>query len=270
MAGRTPRRTTNPGTTRTRMNRQKWTFLLVALAMIGGTAGLLEHTRTHQRLGKPGIRTASIPDSKRLEVFVPTNVLDYTAQVQPIDQGVLDGLPHDTSFGRCMFAAPDKSQILMNIVLMGTDRTSIHKPQFCLTGIGWNIDDAKSSSDTIRIESPHPYDLPVKKLIATREVQFKGQQTATKISGIYVYWFVADQQLTEDHWSRMWRMSTHLLATGELQRWAYVSYFSVCLPQDEAKTYDRMKKLIAASVPQFQLVAGVPVVPRVSPQAALH
>jgi len=92
-----------------------------------------------------------------------------------------------------------------------------------------------------------------------------------KLCGIYVYWFVADNQLTESHWVRMGRMSAHLLATGELQRWAYVSFFAVCLPQDEAKTYERMKKFIAASTPQFQLAAGEPLVARFSPEAAkLH
>ena len=156
----------------------------------------------------------------------------------------------------------------MNVVLMGTDRTSIHKPQFCLTGYGWDIDNAKSSTDTVRVDSPYPYDLSVMKLVSFRDARLNEKSAQVKLCGIYVYWFVADNQLTESHWVRMGRMSTHLLATGELQRWAYVSFFSVCLPQDEAKTYERMKKFIAASTPQFQLTAGAPLVPRFSPQAA--
>ena len=42
-------------------------------------------------------------------------------------------------------------------------------------------------------------------------------------------------------------------STGVLQRWAYVSYFSVCEPGQEDATFARMEKLIAASVPAFQL-----------------
>ncbi len=252
------------------MNKRKWTYLFAALLLIGGTGALLAHMRTHQRLGKPGIKTSEISGSKRLDVFMPTNVLDYTAELQPTDKGVLEGLPQDTSFGRCKYTAPDKTQMLMNVVLMGTDRTSIHKPQFCLAGTGWNIDDAKSVSDSIRVESPHPYDLKVMKLIASRDVLLKGQSAPIKADLIYVYWFVADHQLTEDHWVRMRRMSTHLLSTGELQRWAYVSYFAICLPRDEPATYERMKKFIAAAVPQFQLAAGAPIAPRNSPQASLR
>ena len=97
------------------------------------------------------------------------------------------------------------------------------------------------------------------------------KSTTTKLCGIYVYWFVADNELTESHWARVGRMTTHLLTTGELQRWAYVSFFAVCLPQDEAKTYERMKKFIAASTPQYQLAAGDPLGSRFSPPAVtLH
>jgi hypothetical protein len=37
-----------------------------------------------------------------------------------------------------------------------------------------------------------------------------------------------------------------------LQRWAYVSYFSICEPGQEDAVFARMEKLIAASVPEFQ------------------
>ena len=49
------------------------------------------------------------------------------------------------------------------------------------------------------------------------------------LSGLYVYWFVADNQLTPYHGERMWWMARDLIRTGVLQRWAYVSYFTACL-----------------------------------------
>jgi hypothetical protein len=44
-----------------------------------------------------------------------------------------------------------------------------------------------------------------------------------------------------------------VLRTGELGRWAYVSYFTGCRPGEEDAVFERMSKLIAASVPEFQL-----------------
>jgi hypothetical protein len=52
----------------------------------------------------------------------------------------------------------------------------------------------------------------------------------------------------------LWRVPRDLLLNGILERWAYISYFSACEPGQEDATFERMKKLIAASVPEFQLV----------------
>jgi hypothetical protein len=51
-------------------------------------------------------------------------------------------------------------------------------------------------------------------------------------------------------------MARDVLFTGELDRWAYITFFSVCAPGQEDATFERMKKLIAAAVPEFQLVPG--------------
>jgi hypothetical protein len=63
---------------------------------------------------------------------------------------------------------------------------------------------------------------------------------------------VADREQTTDNFQRMWWLARDLLRTGVLQRWAYVSYFSVCAPGQEDAAFERMNKLIAASVPEFQ------------------
>jgi hypothetical protein len=252
------------------MNRQKWTFVAVGLGLMALTAFALVRVRTNPRLGQPGIITKAIPGSKRLDVYLPSEVLDYHSVVIPTDTNVLQGLPQDTSFAERGYFAPDGKQLLVNVVLMGTDRTSIHKPELCLSGSGWTISGAKSSTDKIRVVSPYPFDLPVMKLVtAPRLLTDKLGKQVLKC-GIYVYWFVADHDLTESHWTRMRHMSTHLLATGELERWAYVSCFAVCLPGEEVKTYEQMKQFIAASVPEFQLVGGQPLAGAVAPQAALR
>ncbi len=203
------------------MNRQKWILFAVALVMIGGTAAALTRVKAGLKLGNPGITTAAIPGSQRLAISLPEHVLNYDSTNIPTDPGILEGLPHDTSFAQRIYYGPgDDNWLEMLIVLMGTDRTSIHKPQFCLQGAGWDFDDHDSKPDTIRIQSPHPYDLPVTRMIMTRPEKLANGENIT-VSGIYVYWFVADGQLTGSHFKRMWSGAAHLLRTGELQRWAY-------------------------------------------------
>jgi len=237
------------------MNKQNLTMLVAGLVLICGTSLGMHQLKTHQKLGLPGIKTVPIPGSVRLDIPLPEKVLDYSSVIVPMDTNILNGLPHDTSFMQRIYSdASDKDRIQMNVVLMGSDRTSMHRPQFCLTGSGWNIDTAESTFDSVRIVKPHPYDLPVMKLSTTREVTIDGR--TVKVRGIFVYWLVADNDLAARHEIAMWKIGKHLLRTGELERWAYVFCFSHCLPGEESETYGRMKKFISAAVPEFQLATG--------------
>jgi hypothetical protein len=233
--------------------KQKWMMLTVALVLIGGTAGLLARQRSHQRLGLPGVKTRALPGSRNVEVDLPERVLDYQSQWVPVDEVTSNTLPRDTSFGERVYQRPDGFQLALNVVLMGADRTSLHKPQFCLEGQGLHIDQSASQPDQIRVDRPQGYDLPVVKLVANGERELNGQKQP--IRAIYVYWYVADNALsaTISGFERMWLMGKHLLSTGELQRWAYISCLSECLPGQEEATYERMKQFIAASAPEFQL-----------------
>jgi len=233
------------------MNKQKWTILAVTLLLMAGTGAVLARLRATQRLGVPAVKTSPIPGSERLQVDLPEHVLDYDSKPIPVDKMVLDFLPKDTSFGQRVYTGADKFWVQVNVVLMGADRTSIHKPQFCLGGLGFNIDAAASSETTIHIDRPVPYDLPVMKLVTTKEAIIEGRKTPVR--GIYVYWFVADNEYTARHWQRMWWMARDVMRTGVLERWAYNSYFACCPPGAEEATFERVKALIAASVPEFQL-----------------
>ena len=142
---------------------------------------------------------------------MPERVLDYTSKPVEVDKGVLEWLPPDTSFGQRLYRAPDGFEASINVVLMGSDRTSLHKTEFCLEGAGWRIDRSAASRETkVRLERPYPYDLPVMKFIATKEVTVNGETRTGR--GVYVFWFVADDdEYTARHWQRMWWMARDLL-----------------------------------------------------------
>jgi len=240
------------------MSRQNWILMIAALALIAGTAGLL--VSTHQKLGPPGVRTKPSDDPGRLEVELPPQVLDYKSERIETDDITKATLPKDTSFGSRNYEAPDHFGIALSVVLMGTDRTSLHKPQFCLEGMGWHIDATGSLETSVHLDRPCSYELPVVRLLASREAQTGAGQKGT-IRGVYVYWFVADDALSSSvsGFERMWMMGSKLLRTGVLQRWAYVSCFTTCLPGQEDATFERMKLFIAAAVPEFQLNPRAPV-----------
>jgi hypothetical protein len=235
------------------MNKSPWALFVVALLMIAATAAGLQRLQVHQRLGVPGVKTIPIPGSIRQQVELPELVLDYSSTNMETDQLVLDTLPQDTSFGQRRYRALDGFEAMINVVLMGQDRSSMHKPQFCLEGAGWHIDQASTRTTTIHVDRPVPYDLPVVRLIADGKFTVKGQPVIARC--VYVYWFVTDGELSASvsGFERMWKMSREFLLTGIWQRWAYVSCLAVCAPGQEEKVFERQKKLIAAAVPEFQL-----------------
>jgi hypothetical protein len=231
------------------MNRQKWLVFIVATALIAGTAVFLSGRKARQRLGPPGIKAAPIPDSILMKIELPAQVLDFTSTNVPQAQVVLDYLPKDTSYAQRRYTAPDGFAVTANIILMGMDRSSIHKPEICLPGQGWRIEEQATAIIDVRWDPPGP--MRVGKWRLSNLVQMADGQKRT-VNALYIFWFVADREQTVSHWERSWWLARDMLRTGVLQRWAYVSYFTVCEPGQEQAVFERVSRLVAESVPSFQ------------------
>jgi hypothetical protein len=150
-------------------------------------------------------------------------------------------------YGHRLYWRTNDITLDVQVVLMGADRSSIHKPQYCLRGSGFDI--LQTEPDRVRLAEPAPHDLPVMKLKLGRTVR-EGESTRRE-AGVFVYWFVADGEVTAEHRQRMWWMARDMLKTGVLQRWAYVICFAPCAPGAEEEAYARMKEFIAAAAPQL-------------------
>ena len=243
------------------MSRQGKIILAVFLLLVAVSALFLARLDSAgQTLGKPGLLLAAMElhneDSQLVRttgVALPAQIFDCTSKPTPVTKLELDWLPEDTTYGRRRYSFPDKTWIESSVVLMGQDRTSIHKPEYCLPGQGFTID--LREVVTIPIRQPHAYDLPVMKLTTSKTARDRNGREVP-VRGVYIYWFVADGKLATHHLDRMWMMTKGLLSEGVLQRWAYVTYFSICNPGDEDATFDKMARFIAESVPKFQTATG--------------
>lgn len=232
--------------------RQRWVCAGVALALMVGGAGLLLRLRAVQRLGAPGVRVERSAEGAVVRVLLPERVAGFGSEElgpAPEEKG---NLPADTTFGKRVYRAEDGFAALATVVLMGTDRTSLHKPQFCLAGQGWVIE--RTEWVTMGIASRGADELPVMRLTTTKKVEGGGQVFVRR--GIFVYWFVAEGRVTAQHWERMWWMARDLITTGVLQRWAYVTFFADCAPGEEEATFERMRLLIGGVVPELHVARG--------------
>jgi hypothetical protein len=242
------------------MRTAKWVVFAAALGMMAATAGWLKELSGRHLLGAPGVRVGPWPvyDEKTnlvstQSVVLPTNVLSIPSWPVPISTIEVETLPRDTTFGRRYYGSPGSDfAVLTSVVLMGTDHTSIHQPQYCLYAQDWTV--TSTERINLHMKRPFAYDIPAIKLTASRPLRKSGQ----RLECIYVYWFVSGDKITAEEGSRLWSMWKTMLQKGELERWAYISYFVTCLPGKEQATFERLERFIEASVPEFQLVTGQP------------
>lgn len=241
------------------MNKKQILLLSIVLALMGATVAACTYMKNNRRLAEPGLKVVDKPsvdvDGKPVRnqsVALPEKVLDYDSKEGPISKEELSWLPEDTLFGRRIYQAPDKFGVSISVVLMGVDSRSIHKPEICLPSQGWQI---QGIPQTIKMDKPFPYELPVHKVTGTKTIQ-AADGTQQTVKALFVYWFVAEDELTAEHLQRMWSMGVEMLKTGTLQRWAYVACMAYCYPGQEDATYERLKQFIVASVPQFQVPPG--------------
>ncbi len=245
----------------TSMHRTKTGILAgVCAVLMAGGAGVLARFQSHHRLGKPGLVLVDLPLANEKgepvttnSIHLPEKVLDYGSKLWPVMLEELKALPRDTTYGRRLYTAADGFQVQVSGVLMGSDRTSIHKPEYCLPSQGFQI--KRRIQRTVVIERPHRYELPITRLDGLREVRQPDGKTVRQ-GAVYVYWFVSENRLSNDHMQRMWWLAADLVRTGELQRWAYLSVLGGCAPGDEDRVFARLERLIQEIVPEFQSTTG--------------
>ncbi len=121
-------------------------------------------------------------------------------------------LPADTIIEKKLYTSPDGLGIATMLVTGGNERTSIHRPQMCLTGQGYLISKQSTMDITINGKAT-PLCVTVLE-ITTGDRQRKG---------LFVYWFISRDHETPYHLERMFRTAMDNIFHGKSTQWAYVS-----------------------------------------------
>ena len=142
---------------------------------------------------------------------------DYDEEVTAAERYIL---PKDTTFARKTYGpigSNRQQRILCSIILSGAERRSIHRPERCLPGQGWRIDD--SHTETIHLDSGR--DLGVTALLLEKPVTLEDGSHLT-LRNYYLYWFVGKNVTTPSQTIRIFMTYWDMLAHRVNQRWAYV------------------------------------------------
>ena len=226
------------------MNRQSFLMLACVVLVVSGSGFFLRYWQSNQVMGNPGVVLVEDSSMEKPPIRLPDWVLNYVGEDLEVSEIELEALPDDTTISRRRYKHPNGFFIDLTVVLMGLDRTSIHKPQFCLTGAGFHIEETTPTN--IQMHQPVAQTLPTMRLKTLR--RFQGQE----YSGLLYYWFVDDQHVTSSHSERMWLMVRDLFTKGRLQRWASISVSSIVIPGQEENAYRHMESFIRAATPVFQ------------------
>jgi hypothetical protein len=127
-------------------------------------------------------------------------------------------LPKDTDIRKMIYTNDRTGETLVvSLVLGGSSRTSIHRPQICLVGNGHEI----TRTEIIRVPLDGRPDLGVTLLdMLWRGRRADGAPFAP--SSFYAYWFIGKGRETPSHGARMFWMAYDRIVRGVSHRWAYV------------------------------------------------
>ncbi len=194
---------------------------------------------------------------------LPVRVPSFVGQMEKPVAEETNNLPEDTTIAKMRYATAaagkDESDLVhVSLVLAGSERRSIHRPEVCLPGQGWSI----VGSEVVPVEIAPGKILKVKDL-TIEKTGHRADGTETRIRAHYVYWFIGTDITTPSHFERILRTTWDSIVRNVNHRWAYASVMTLVTENlDPVETHERhrtdeqtkrlMSFLIQQITPRFQ------------------
>jgi EpsI family protein len=213
------------------------------VAIIGLGLLLTATTSDVTRVSEAGIKLVND------QPLLPESAGDWTGGEQSgLSEDERKILPADTEGARRLYTDKAGDQIQCSVVLAGRDVTSIHRPEYCLPGQGWNIQ--TEHVERIPVASAPGGTLGVMRMNAVRDVQLRDGRKA-QARTIFVYWFVGKDRVTPHHWQRiLWTTKDRVLHNTN-HRWAYFLIYAPVTGDATAEGLGRSEKQTMDLVARF-------------------
>ncbi|MDI6773936.1 MAG: exosortase-associated EpsI family protein [Verrucomicrobiota bacterium] len=153
-------------------------------------------------------------------------------------------LPQDTVIVRKEYRNVSDKRINVAIVLSGKERSSIHPPQWCLSGQGYSI----KAQHVLPIRLADGRNLNV----ALLDVEPAADAGARNDGLAFAYWFVGGGHETSSRLARVAWMAFGSIFRGVHERWAYVSVMTA-RERDGEKHIHQLKEFIGCLHPAVVL-----------------
>jgi EpsI family protein len=213
-------------------------LVVVSVGAVRQLDGMAVRSDSGIILAADGVNPVDLP------AFIGTDWIGRRTEVTPFEREIL---PPDTGYSRRVYVALHQPghQVLLSIVLSGRDRSSIHRPELCVTGQGW----------TIIARHHHRFQIPGRAgaaLPATvLRIEHAAGREGRRYPALLAYWFVSSNRVVATHWQRMVFGAWDRLRHGRVDRWAYV-LMQTDATDGEAAALERMQEVLDGTLPDFQ------------------
>jgi hypothetical protein len=136
--------------------------------------------------------------------------------MSPVERAIL---PAGTLVMKKAYTSPQNEPMFVSVVVSGTDRLGIHRPQNCLPGQGFVI----RETERMPVRIPGREDLLVTLLELGREAEMPDRAGNPPRLSCMAYWYFAGGRETPYQSSMMFWMAYDRVLRGKAERWAYVS-----------------------------------------------
>ena len=194
-------------------------------------------------------------DEAGVEMYLPLRVDAFQGVTVQPSQAELFILPPDTTYAKKAYETTEPGRtdrIFCMIVLSGREKRSIHRPERCLPGQGWDIQ--STSTVTIPLASGHQLGTTA---LLLRRPEARSDGTRVDRQSYFVYWFVAKDVTTPYYLEHILLTNWDLLFHRINQRWAYISIQSDITQgidpngRSPEQTLEMLKQFIHDSVPYY-------------------
>ncbi len=196
---------------------------------------------------------AEVTTDAGVKMRLPAVLGGYYGVETQVSEAEREILPLDTEFARRNYESVNGiDQINAQIVLSGGEKRSIHRPEICLPGQGWDIADGT----TVEIPLQDDKSLGAMKLTLTRPVRLSETDERT-LRTVFLYWFVGADKMTPHHLERILLSSWDRVFHNTNHRWAYVVVSATVTSdfhpngKDYEETLAMLKEFTKQIVPYF-------------------
>ena len=192
----------------------------------------------------------NVPSESGVLMDLPDQVNGFQGTYQEPSEGEKTVLPKDTEIVKKSYTDASGDVVNSQIVLAGSEKRSIHRPELCLPAQGWSI----NRRFTMPVKLSDGRAISVMVDVVSRSVEMSPGVTRP-LTSLYCYWFVGKDVSTPSHLMRLLLTSWDRVVHRTNHRWAYVAVSAPVLEgfkergKNQAETQEMIEKFIGVMGP---------------------